>query len=150
MIMVGQGSAVAKSGLIKKEKTEKLPNGLSMEGYIDQKLMPYRAIVRVIKKLAPPFKESIRVHRLRELESDRYALRKVLFVQIEKTEDRETFIAKIPWLDVYGLGPTEEQAVEDFQLSLIEDYELMKEEEDRLSDHLHNHLADLTTILREP
>ena len=56
MIMVGQGSAVAKSGLIKKEKTEKLPNGLSMEGYIDQKLMPYRAIVRVIKKLALPFK----------------------------------------------------------------------------------------------
>ena len=51
MIMTGQGLAVAKSGLFKKEKTEKLPNGLSMEGYVDQKLMPYRVIVRVIKSL---------------------------------------------------------------------------------------------------
>ena len=146
MIMTGQGLAVAKSELFKKERTEK---GLSM-GYIDQKLMPYGVIVRVIKKSAPIFKESVRVYRLRELKSDKYVLRKALFVQIEKTQDGETFIAKIPWLDVYGLGETEEQAVEDFQLSLIEDYELMKEEEDRLSDHLHNHLADLTTILREP
>ncbi len=149
MIMTGQGLAVAKSGLFKKEKTEKLPNGLSIEGYVDQKLMSYRVIVRVIKKPAPIFKESIRVYRLRELESDRYALRKVLFVQIEQTEDGETFIAKIPWLDVFGLGETEEEAVEDFQSSLIEDYELLKEEEDRLSNHLHKHLADLTTVLRE-
>ena len=92
---------------------------------------------------------SVRVYRLRELESDRYVLRKVLFVQIEKTEDGKTFIAKVPWLDVFGLGETEKEATNDFQLSLIEDYELLKEEENRLSNHLQEYLGDLTTVLRE-
>ncbi len=154
MIMTEQGLAVAQSKIFRKEKTGKLPNGLSMEGHhIDQKFMLYyRSILRDVgnvEKSVLILKESVRVYRLRELESDRYVLRKVLFVQIEKTEDGKTFIAKVPWLDIFGLGETEKEAINDFQLSLIEDYKLLKEEEDRLSNHLQEHLGDLTTVLRE-
>ncbi len=89
------------------------------------------------------------MQRLRRLDSDKYALRKVLFVQIEKTEDGETFITKIPSLEVFGVGDTQEEAVRDFQLSLIEDYENLKEEKDKLSNYLQSHFANLTKILRE-
>ena len=133
---------------ILRKRTQRLSRQFRTVGSADYK--PIEVGTYIVKWAKPILQKAVHVYRLKELKSDKYVLRKALFVQIEKTQDGETFIAKIPWLDVYGLGETEEQAVEDFQLSLIEDYELMKEEEDRLSDHLHNHLADLTTILREP
>lgn len=94
-------------------------------------------------------REAVPLHRLRILDSDKYALRRVLFVQIEKTEDGETFIAKIPSLEIFGVGDTQEEAIKDFQQSLIEDYEISKEEKDNLSDYLQGHFASLTKILRE-
>jgi hypothetical protein len=130
-----------------RKNTQGLPS--SREGWADNKRVPLKVIASIVNLPIPISQEAVRVYRLRELKSDRYALRKVLFVQIEKTEDGETFIAKVPWLDVFGLGETEEQAIDDFQLSLTEDYELMKKEEDRLSNHLQEHLGDLITILRE-
>ncbi len=132
---------------ILRKRTQRLSRQFPTAGNTDYK--PIEVGTYIVKWAKPILQKAVHVYRLKELKSDKYVLRKALFVQIEKTQDGETFIAKIPWLDVYGLGETEEQAVEDFQLSLIEDYELMKEEEDRLSDHLHNHLADLTTILRK-
>lgn len=94
-------------------------------------------------------REAIHIHRLHMLDSDKYALRRVLFVQIEKTDDGETFIAKIPSLELFGVGDTQEEAITDFQLSLIEDYEILKEEKDRLNSYLRGHFAILTKILRE-
>lgn len=106
-------------------------------------------IERPVFKLRVVWPETIHVHRLGTLDSDKYALRRVLFVQIEKTEDGETFIAKIPSLEIFGVGNTQEEAIKDFQLSLIEDYEILKEEKDNLSDYLQSHFAYLTKILRE-
>ncbi len=130
-----------------RERIQGLPS--SREGWADNKRVPLKVIAPIVDLPIPIPQEAVRVYRLRELESDRYALRKVLFVQIEKTNDGKTFIAKIPWLDVFGLGETEKEAINDFQLSLIEDYELLKKEKDRLSNYLQEHLGDLTTILRE-
>ena len=129
------------------KKTQRLSRQFPALGNTDHK--PIISSFYVVGGFQPITQKAVHIYRLKELKSDKYVLRKALFVQIEKTQNGETFIAKIPWLDVYGLGKTEEQAIEDFQLSLIEDYEIMKEEEHRLSDCLHKHLADLTTVLRE-
>jgi len=137
----------ADSTAILRKRTQRLSRQFRTVGSADYK--PIEVGTYIVKWAKPILQKAVHVYRLKELKSDKYVLRKALFVQIEKTQDGETFIAKIPWLDVYGLGETEEQAVEDFQLSLIEDYELMKEEEYRLSDYLHEHLADLNTVLRE-
>lgn len=100
-------------------------------------------------KFPEVWREAIRIYRLRMLDSDKYVLRRVLFVQIEKTEGGETFIAKIPSLEIFGVGDTQEEAIKDFQLSLIEDYEILKEEKDKLSSYLQGHCNNLTKILRE-
>lgn len=126
-------------------------------GRLDEKLFERRVEYKHIPleiqiltfKPREVWREAIRIHRLRMLDSDKYALRKVLFVQIEKTEDGETFIAKIPSLEIFGIGDTKEEAIKDFQLSLIEDYEILKEERDNLSNYLQDHFASLTKVLRE-
>lgn len=94
-------------------------------------------------------REAICIHKLHTLDSDKYALRRVLFVQVERTEDGETFIAKIPSLEIFDVGDTQEEAIKNFQLSLIEDYEILKEEKNRLSTYLQDHFTSLTKILRE-
>lgn len=118
-----------------------------------ERIAKYKQIPLKVKvltfKLPALRREAVHLHRLRMLDSDKYALRRVLFVQIEKTEDGETFIAKIPSLEIFGVGNTQEEAIRDFQLSLIEDYEILKEEKDNLSDYLQSHFAYLTKILRE-
>ena len=126
-------------------------------GPVDKELFERRAerkqIPLKVKTLTFIFpkvwREAVRIYRLRMLDSDKYALRRVLFVQIEKTEDGETFIAKIPSLEIFGVGDTQEKAINDFQLSLIEDYETLKREKDKLSSYLHGHFINLTRILRE-
>ena len=91
---------------------------------------------------------AIYVYRLTQLKSDQYVLRRVLFVQVEDTEDKQRFIAKVPSLEIFGLGNTEQEAIRDFQFCLMEDYAILKEEE-KLSDHLQEHLKYLNTIIRE-
>ena len=120
----------------------------SLKGVIKQEPLTTKSVTLPSKPPAE-YPEAIRICRLRDLKSYKYALRKVLFLQIEKTEDGETFIAKAPILEVFGLGDTEKTAIRDFQLSLIEDYEILREEENKLGDHLQGHFNYLTTIIRE-
>lgn len=138
------------TNVFEKEKMGTLPKEF-FEGVLNQIHVTFE-IFMLLKRLTKPITklpEAIWIHRLRELESDKYALRKVLFLQIEKTEDGETFVAKIPSLEIFGVGDTQEEAIRDFQLSLIEDYEILKEERDNLSNYLQSHFATLTKILRE-
>ena len=124
------------------------PNEELFKRRVSYKQIPLKVKVLTFK-LPALRREAVHLHRLRVLDSDKYALRRVLFVQIEKTEDGETFIAKIPSLEIFGVGNTQEEAIRDFQLSLIEDYEILKEEKDNLSDYLQSHFAYLTKVLRE-
>ncbi len=120
----------------------------SLEGVIKQEPLTTKSVTLPSKPPAE-YPEAIRICRLRDLKSYKYALRKVLFLQIEKTEDGETFIAKVPILEIFGLGNTEEAATKDFRLTLIDDYEILAEEEDKLGNDLREHLHYLRTIIRE-
>lgn len=120
----------------------------SLEGVIKQEPLTTKNVTLPSKPPAE-YPEAIRICRLRDLKSYKYALRKVLFLQIEKTEDGETFIAKVPILEIFGLGNTEEAATKDFRLTLIDDYEILAEEEDKLGNDLREHLHYLRTIIRE-
>lgn len=117
------------------------------ERKVGYKQIPLKAKTLTFK-LIGVLPEAVHVYRLHMLDSDKYALRRVLFIQIEKTEDGETFIAKIPSLEVFGLGDTQAEAIKDFQLSLIENYEILKEEKDNLSNYLQSHFTTLTKVLR--
>jgi len=139
------------TNILEEEKTGKLPKEF-FEGFANQDHFSSETFMFSPESLAkltmkPP--EAVYIHRLHKLESDKYALRKVLFLQIEKTEDGEAFIAKVPWLDIFGIGETKEEAIRDFELSLIEDYEILKEESGKLGDHLRKHFELLTKVIRE-
>lgn len=116
-----------------------------------QKVIP-KGITQIQKKNVGPSKlgrTSVSTFKLRSLYSEKYALRRVLFVEIEKTDDGESFIAKIPFLETFGLGVTKEEAIYDFEQSLIEDYEVLTEEKDRLGYHLSSHFENLKKIIRQ-
>lgn len=109
-------------------------------------------ITQIQKKNVGPSKlerTSVSTFKLRSLYSERYALRRVLFVEIEKTDDGESFMAKIPFLETFGLGVTKEEAIYDFGQSLIEDYEVLTEEKDKLGSHLSSHFENLKKIIRQ-
>jgi len=134
--------------MFEKETVERFPD--FFEGFADQKHVSFeKFLLELPAKPVVESPETVYIHRLHKLESDRYALRKVLFLQIEKTDDGEAFIAKIPWLDIFGIGKTKDEAIREFELSLIEDYEILKEEKDRLGDYLRRHYETLTKIIRE-
>ena len=130
----------------------------SFNGFGDQRDIPFEVFLLApvkTSKLTMSVSEEreptqpILVRRLHKLESEKYALRKVLFIQLHKTKDEESFVAKVPSLEMFGMGDTEDEAIEDFQFSLIEDYEILAEEEDKLGNDLRKHLHYLRTVIRE-
>lgn len=129
----------------------RLPSKL-FEGPIGQSYFSFGMFIRPRRqrqKRPIKVRRGIYVHRMHRLTSDRYALRRVLFLQIEKTKDTGSFIARVPYLEIFGLGKTKEQAIRDFELSLIQDYEILKEEREKLGDHLSGHLKNLERIVKE-
>jgi predicted RNase H-like HicB family nuclease len=81
------------------------------------------------------------------LSSDQYMLKRPLFVILEWDEDQ--WLATHPDLGVFGVGETRRDAVNDFQLMLVEYYEDLRESEEILAPHLQMQLYALSNLISE-
>jgi hypothetical protein len=59
------------------------------------------------------------------------------------------FIARVPFLDEYGLGPTSEAALDDLLTSLVDYAQSLERREYRLSEPLKRDLESLRKILKK-
>ena len=89
---------------------------------------------------------AVEVHKLHRLRSDRYMLRRTLFLQIVKGEDN--YIAKMPSLEIFGTGGDKEEAVLDFEQTLIECFEMLQGEKANLAPHLSSQLRRLENVIK--
>jgi hypothetical protein len=67
----------------------------------------------------------------------------MIAIQIEGNH----FIAKVPFLDEYGLGVTTEEAIDDLLTSLVDYNESLLRRESRLSEPLKRDLENLKKVL---
>jgi hypothetical protein len=70
-----------------------------------------------------------------------------LAVDIRIEEDH--FIARVPFLDEYGLGPTSEAALDDLLTSLADYLQSLERREARLSDPLKRDIEILRRLLKK-
>lgn len=63
--------------------------------------------------------------------------------------DGDNYLVTDEVIPLYGVGATVEQAMEDYRSALVEYYETLEENADRLADHLQEQLTLLRQVFAE-
>ena len=64
----------------------------------------------------------------------------------EVDRDGENYLVIDEVIPLYGVGPTVEEAMEDYRSALVEYYEMLEEDADRLAKHLREQLELLRRV----
>jgi len=76
------------------------------------------------------------------------SLDKAIARYLSPTVDRDgdDYLITDEVIPMYGVGPTVEEAMDDYRSALVEYYDSLEEDADRLSEHLQEHLRLLRKV----
>jgi len=84
-----------------------------------------------------------------QLNHPRYELLQPITVTVELDRDTHEYIISDDQIDMYGIGESLTDALYDYQISIVEYFELLMRDEEKLEGRLKRHFDYLKRIIRE-